>query len=164
MARYSASWSAVTAGTTADSGAAANAAYPGTLRSGNASLVSRINEISLGGLDSASNPTEFIFSRASTLSVGALSVGNLVLMDVNSTAPTAVPSWGNTAATSGPVRTAATYLLEMPLNTYGGIYRWQARVGEEIATYGSAATAGEIFISAKSGTGKTSGHMIFEVV
>jgi hypothetical protein len=164
MARYSASWSGVTAAALADSGAGVNAAYPGTLRSGGATLVSRINEISLGGLDSASNPTEFIFSRASTLSVGALSVGNLVLLDFNATAPGTVPSWGNTAATSGPVRTSASYLLEMPVNTYGGIYRWQARVGEEIATYGSAANGGEVFISAKSGTGKTSGHMIFEVV
>src|SRR6266404_4259728 len=127
MARYTATWSAVTAAALADTVAATNATYPGSLRSGGATLGYRINEVYIGGEDTASTPTQMILARASTISVGALSVGNNALSDFNSTAPGTVPSWGNTAATSGAQRSSTLYLLQPSLNTYGGIARWQAR-------------------------------------
>jgi hypothetical protein len=73
-------------------------------------------------------------------------------------------SWGNTAATSGPARSATLYLLNLSLNTYGGISRWQARYGEEITVYGASASIGEAVLSSKVGTGKSSGHIIYELV
>jgi hypothetical protein len=165
MARYSATWSAVTAAALADAAAAVNAAYPGSLRSGGVTLQFKINEVSISGEEaSTSNPTQLILARSSTLSVGALSVGNNALLDFNATAPGTVASWGNTAATSGAQRSSTLYLLETSLNAYGGIYRWQARYGEEITGFGNAAAGAEVLLSAKAGTGKTSGHMLYEVV
>lgn len=164
MARYSSTWSAVTAAALADTVAATNATYPGSLRSGGATLMYRINEVYIGGEDTASTPTQMILARASTISVGALTVGNSALMDFNATAPGTVPSWGNTAATSGAQRSSTLYLLQPSLNTFGGIARWQARYGEEITGFGNTATGAEVLLSSKVGTGKTSGHMIYEVV
>jgi hypothetical protein len=164
MARYSATWTTVTSAALADTVAATNAAYPGSLRGGGASVAGKINEVSIGGEDSASNPTTFILARCSTVSTGALSVGNNALLDAVSTAPGTVYSWGNTAASAGAQRSSTLYLLSTTLNTYGGIYRWQARMGEEITMYGNTASLGEVLLSAKTGTGKTSGHIIYEVV
>lgn len=163
MARYSATWSAITASAVADTVSFTAGQAPGFLRSGNASVQCRINEVYIGGEDTASNPSQFILARTSTISVGALSVGNLALLDVNAQAPTTAPSWGSTAATTFPQRSSTLYLLQPSLNTFGGIARWQARYGEEIVVQGATATAGEVILSAKVGTGKTSGHILFEV-
>jgi hypothetical protein len=54
--------------------------------------------------------------------------------------------------------------LNLSLNAYGGIARWQARVGEEISSFGNTASGGEVSLSSKLGTGKTSGHILFEAV
>lgn len=164
MARYSATWSAVTAAALADTTGSTDATYPGSLRGAGASVLSKINEVYLGGEDSASNPTQFILARTSTISTGALTVGNNALVDVQSTAPGTIMNWGNTVATTKPQRSATLYLLQPSFNTFGGISRWQARYGEEITVFGNAANAGEVLLSAKVGTGKTSGHILYEVV
>lgn len=164
MARYSATWAAVTAAALADTTAATNATYPGSLRGGGAAVLAKINEVYIGGEDTASTPTQMILARTSTVSVGALSVGNNALMDVQSTAPGTIMNWGNTAATSGGQRAATLYLLNLSLNTFGGISRWQGRYGEEISVFGTAVNAGEVLLSSKAGIGKSSGHVIYEVV
>jgi hypothetical protein len=123
-----------------------------------------VNEIYIGGEDTASTPTQMIFARSSTASTGALSVGTNALMDVQGTAPGTVASWGSTAATTFDKRSSTLYLLQLSLNTYGGIARWQARYGEEITIYGASDNIGECSLSSKVGTGKTSGHIIYEVV
>jgi hypothetical protein len=166
MARYSATYSSVTTAALADTVAATNATYPGSLRSGGATLMYRINEVEAAGESSASTAIcPLILARASTISVGALSVGNNALMDFNATAPGTVPSWGNTAATSGAQRSSTLYLLQLSLNAFGGISRWQARVGEEITGFGNTATGAEVLLSQKGGAASIiSGHMIYEVV
>ena len=165
MARYSANWSSITAAAVADTVAFTAGQLPGMLRCGGATQQHKISEVSISGLEpSASNATDMILARTSTISVGALSVGNLALLDAVSTAPGTAPSWGSTAATTFPQRSATLYLLEPALNGYGGIYRWQARYGEEITAYGNTASLGEICLSAKTGTAKTSGHILFEAV
>jgi hypothetical protein len=163
MARFSASWSAITAAAVADTTTFTAGQAQGFLRSGNATVLCKINEIYIGGEDAASNPSQFILARTSTISVGALSVGNLANLDVNSQAPTTLPSWGSTAATTFPQRSSTLYLLSPSFNTFGGISRWQARIGEELTVQGTTATSGEVCLSSKAGTGKTSGHMLFEV-
>lgn len=164
MARYLATWSAITAVAVADTVTFTAGQAPGFLRSGSATVQCRINEVDIGGEDSAANPTQFILARTSTISVGALTVGNNALADVNAQAPTAVASFGSTAATTFPQRSSTLYLLQTSLNTFGGIHRWQARYGEEITVQGTTASFGEVILSAKTGTGKTSGHIIYEVV
>jgi hypothetical protein len=164
MARYSATWSGITAAAVADTVAFTAGQHPGTLRSGSAAVLLKVNEVYIGGEDTASTPTQMIFARNSTLSVGALSVGNNQLLDALAQAPTAVASWGSTAATTFPQRSATGYLLQLSLNTYGGIARWQARYGEEISIIGTTQPLGDASLSSKAGTGKTSGHIIYELV
>jgi len=165
MARYSAAWSNVTCGTLADTTNTTDGAYPGSLRGGSTTVLGRINEVYIGGMETTSaNATDMILARTSTASTGALSVGTNTLLDVQATAPGTVFSWGNTIATTKAQRAATLYLLGLALNAYGGISRWQARVGEEITLFGNAANAGEVLLSAKTGTGKTSGHILYEVV
>lgn len=163
MARYSATWSTITAAAVADTVAFTAGQAPGFLRSGGASNLVKVNEIYIGGEDTASTPTSMIFARNSTLSVGALSVGQTNLLDAVATAPGTVASWGSTAATTFPQRSATGYLLQLSLNTYGGISRWQARYGEEISILGTTQPLGDASLSSKTGTGKTSGHIIFEI-
>ena len=163
MARYSASWSAVTAAALADTVAATNATYPGSLRGGGATSAAKVNEVYIGGEDTASTPTQMILSRVTAVSVGALTVGNNASLDAIGTAPATLQAWGNTAVTSGAQRSATLYMLQLSLNTFGGIARWQARYGEEITMYSAAATIGELLLSSKVGAGKTSGHLIYEL-
>ncbi len=163
-ARYSANWTTITATAVADTIAFTAGQCPGFLRSGNAGIKCKVAEVYIGGEDTSSTPTTMIVARTSTISVGTLSVGNMSLQDVDSQVPTNVPQWGSTAATTFPQRSSTLYLLNLSLNTFGGIARWQARYGEELSCQGTTATAGEILISSKTGAGKTSGHMIFEVM
>lgn len=162
MARYTAAWSSITASAVADTTAFTAGQAPGFLRSGSATVLCKINEVYIGGEDSASNPTAFSLARTSTISVGALSVGTNAASDVNTSAPT-LPSWGSTAATTFPQRSSTLYLLAPSFNTFGGISRWQARIGEELTVQGTTASFGEVILSAKTGTGKTSGHIYYEV-
>lgn len=164
MARYSATWTGITAAAVADTTTFTAGQAPGFLRSGAATQMLRVNEVYIGGEDTASTPTQMIFARTSTISVGALSVGNNALVDATATAPGTTAAWGSTAATTFPQRSATLYLLDLSLNTFGGIARWQARYGEEITAYGNTASLGELCLSSKSGTGKTSGHILYEVV
>jgi len=164
MARYNATFSGITNVVFADTTSITAGNAPGSLRCGGATQYHKINEVYAGGEDTASTPTQLILARTSTISVGALSVGNLALSDFNATAPATAPSWGNTAATTQPQRSSTLYLLQLSLNTFGGISRWQARYGEEIGAYGNTASGGEVCLSSKAGTGKMSGHIIFEAV
>jgi hypothetical protein len=107
MARYSATWTTVTAAALADTVAATNATYPGSLRGGGASVLGKINEVEIGGEDTASTPTTFILARSSTLSVGALSVGNNALMDVQSTAPGTIFNWQRSTCCPCPATPSA---------------------------------------------------------
>jgi hypothetical protein len=164
MARYSAAWVTVTCAALADTTPAAATNHCGELRSGAATQQLKINEVYIGGEDTASTPTTMTLARTSTISVGALSVGTLAATDFTSTAPGTLPAWGNTSATSYGSRSATLSLLRLSLNTYGGIARWQARYGEELTVYGNTASGGEVILSSVTGAGKTSGHILFEVV
>ncbi len=164
MARYSASWATITAAAVADTTAFVAGQAPGFLRAGAATQQAKINEVYIGGEDTASTPTSMVLARNSTISVGALSVGQNNLLDASATAPGTLASFGSTAATTFPQRSSSGYLLDLSLNTYGGIARWQARYGEEITVIGNTAPLGEVSLSSRAGTGKTSGHIIYELV
>jgi hypothetical protein len=164
MARYSANWSSITAAAVADTTTFTAGQAPGFLRSGGAAQQLKINEVYIGGEDTASTPTTMILARSGVISVGALSVGQNNLLDATATAPGTVAAFGSTAATTFPQRSATGYLLDLSLNTYGGIARWQARYGEEISIFGATAPLGEVVLSSKTGTGKSSGHILYEVV
>lgn len=162
MARYSLSWTSVTAVAVADATNMTDAGYPTFLQGGSSTMRLNINEIYIGGEDAASNPTTMIFARDSTVAATGISGGRNALLDGSATAPGTIAVFGGTSTTK-PQRSATLHLLHLTLNTYGGIARWQARYGEEISVVGNTASLGEASLSSITGTGKTSGHIIYEV-
>lgn len=68
------------------------------------------------------------------------------------------------AATTGPTIASTVHLLDLALNTFGGIIRWVAHPGEELWALNSTAPNGEIVLDSISGTGLVSTNMIFEEI
>jgi len=170
MARYSATWSAMTSPAVAD-GASMTANQFVALQGGGATSMHRISEVYLGGeAPSTSTVAMMVLALDSVVGVTAIGAGTqnakVALMDITSTAPATAPVIIGTSTTT-PQRKATGHLLHLTLNAYGGIARWQARHGEEITTYSAAANLGECSISQFTGgnaSALTSGHIHFEVV
>lgn len=163
MAKYSSNWLGITATAVADSSNFTDSGYPFFLQGGNSTQRIVINEIYIGGEESStSNPTSFVLGRDST--VGATGIGGLrtTLLDGSATAPGTVAVVGN-ASTTKPQR-STNYLLSPSVNCYGGIVRWVPAPGNEIVVVGNGTSFGEVSLSSRAGTGKTSGHVSYEVV
>jgi hypothetical protein len=163
MARYSLSFQTKTMVAVADTTGYTDNGYATFLQGGGATQTLRINEIYIGGEDTASTPTTMVFARDSTVGVTGISGNFLAVTDASNTAPGTVPVYG-CVSTTKPQRSSTLHLLQLSLNTDGGITRWQARPGEEITTVGASASLGEVSLSSVTGTGKVSGHVLFEVV
>ena len=124
----------------------------------------KVSEVSISGESAASNPTTMAFGRDSTVAATGISGNFNALLDAVATAPGTVAVYG-CVSTTKPQRSATLgHLLQPVLNAYGGVYRWQARYGEEITTYGASASLGELSLSSVTGTGIVSGHVLYEVV
>ncbi len=163
MARYSVSWTTKTMVVVADgANNYTDSGYAFFLLGGSATQLIKVNEIYIGGEDPASVACQMVYSRDHVIGATAISGTTLSALDVQTTAPTA-PLNGNISTTK-PQRLATNHLLNPSLNTFGGIARWQARYGEEITQYGTAVDVGETSLSSTAGTGKHSGHIIFEIV
>lgn len=135
------------------------------------SSVVQVIEIMISGLAGSSAPTIMQFARASTLETTptALASPNSdafmnPIAHAISPAPVAF-----VAASTGPQRSATTTdaKLDLNLNAFGGIVRWQAAPGEEWWLHGAstvAAPAGESILSAFTGgtVGAVSSHIIYE--
>lgn len=164
MARYSMNWRGTTAVAVADTTNFTDAGYPGFIQGGNGTQRLSVYEISISGEESStSNPTTFVVARDSTVAATGISGNKLAALDGSATAPGTLPVYGNTSTTK-PQRSSTLQLLNPSLNCYGGIYRWVAAPGSEIAIVGNTASLGELSISAAVGTGKSSGHVLLEVV
>lgn len=167
MARYSLGWSSLTSSAGTADGATIGTTFPAHLVGGSTTARCAVNEIYIGGeAASASAPIVMRLGRDSTLSTTPAAGNALVaLLDVTSSAQTNPPLGYGSAAT-GPTRSATLgRLLALSLNAYGGISRWQARVGEEIITYGNAVNVGTLSLSPFTGSSTsaiTSGHILFE--
>jgi len=162
MARYSVGYQTKTMIAVADGANFTDNGYAFYILPGAATQLLKTNEIYIGGEDTASTPTTMVLARDSVIATTAFSGCFIAPRDEQTTAPTA-PNVG-TVSTAKPQRSATLHLLQLSLNTYGGIARWQARYGEEITSYGVAVSVGEISLSSVTGTGKISGHAIIEVV
>jgi hypothetical protein len=163
MARYSANWRSITAVAVADTTNMTDSGYMAFLQGGNNTMQLKINEIYLGGEDTASTPTSAVLARDSTVGATGISGVRNALLDGSATAPGTLAVTGNVSTTK-PQRSATLSLLPLSLNTFGGLARWQARYGEEISTVGNTASLGEVSVSSVTGTGKTSGHILYELV
>jgi hypothetical protein len=137
--------------------------YATFLQGGNATMQLRVSEVYIGGEDTASTVTEMMLARDSTVAATGISGNFNAALDASATAPGTLAVYGS-ASTTKPQRSSSLHLLHLSLNTYGGIARWQARYGEELTTVGASASLGELSLSSQSGTGKISGHVIYELV
>lgn len=163
MARYSVTYQTKTMTAVADTTNFTDSGYATFIQGGGATMALRINEVYIGGEDTSSTATTMVLARDSTVAATGISGNMLALLDATATAPGTLPVYG-CVSTTKPQRSSTLHLLQLSLNTYGGIARWQARYGEEITTYGASASNGEVSLSSVTGTGKVSGHVIFEVV
>lgn len=170
MARRTASQTTMTPAAVADTTSFTTGQAFAFWRGGSATQFVRFWEISLSGqANSSSSPTFMLFSRDSTISVGALSftaaVGNDTGMDPFTAALAAITAVGNIAATTYPQRDTANHLLNCSLNAFGGVFFWRAnRVEECPAQYGTAVTVGHSSLSCSTGgtPGAIGGHVIYE--
>lgn len=165
MARYSLAFQSKVMVAVADTAAMTSNGYAAFLQGGSATMQMKVNEVYIAGESAASNPTTMAFGRDSTVGVTSITAtGNFnALLDATSTAPGTIAVFGS-GATTNPQRSSTLGHLLMPtLNAYGGIARWQGRYGEEISTIGASASLGELSLSAVTGTGQLSGHVLYEV-
>ena len=163
MAKYSASWQTVTATAVADTTNFTDSGYMMFLQGGNSTQRLVVSEIYAGGEDTASLPMTFVAARDSTVGATSISGVKSALLDGSATAPGTTAVLGNVSTTK-PQRSSTLHLLQLTFNTFGGIVRWVAAPGSEIAVVGNTASLGEMSLSSVTGAGKTSGHVIFEVV
>lgn len=164
MAKYSLSWTTVTAVAVADATNMTDSGYYTFLLGGGAAQRLVVSEIYAGGEDAASLPTTMAVARDSQVASGTLGGNRNAAMDASATAPATLASFGNTSATNKPQRSATLHLLHLTFNTFGGIVRWVAAPGNEISVFGATASLGELSVSSITGAGKTSGHLIYEIV
>ncbi len=163
MSRYSLTFAGITPVAVADTTNYTDAGYCTFLQGGSATMRLAVNEVSISGeAPSASTVNRMVFARDSTVAASSLSGNRNAVLDASNTAGTAA-NFGNTSTTK-PQRSATLYLLMPTLNTFGGIYRWQARQGEEITIVTATQPLGEASLSSISGTGLVSGHVLYEVV
>lgn len=163
MARYSLTYAGVTPVAVADTTNMTDAGYATFLQGGSGTMRLNVNEISVSGeAPSASTVNRMVFARDSTVAATGLSGNKNAALDGSGVAPGTLAVFGNTSTTK-PQRSSTLHLLYPTLNTFGGIYRWQARQGEEISIVGNTASLGETSLSSLSGVGLISGHILYEV-
>jgi hypothetical protein len=153
---------------TSDGANLANNTYQ-AIRGATATQKIDLLEVLISGLGTSSAPA--ILQLARTTAVGSTTSA---LVAPNSDGPadfaTAVlvsPPLTYTLAVGGPTRSGATTdaKLNLGINTFGGIIRWNAAPTQQWTQVGNTASGGESVLSAGTGLapGAASSHIIYEV-
>ncbi len=137
------------------------------LQGGSATQRVGISEIFMGGDASASAPCIMVVSRDSVVGVTltALTTGESDAPLDPASAALAAPVKPFTASTTKPQRDAASGLLSLSFNAFGGIIRWVAYdQSEQLWILGNTASFGEISLGAFTGgtPGAIGSHIIYE--
>lgn len=152
---------------TADTTAIASAAYM-ALQGGSATQLLRVSEIMVTGMAGASAPTILQMARCSNVGTTPTALAAPVSDGPKhpSTAVLSAPPVSFVAAAAGPQRSSAVTdaRLDMSLNAFGGIKRWQAAPDDEWFILGNTANAGCSVLSAFSGgtPGAVNSHITYE--
>lgn len=153
----------------ADTANLTNGTYQ-AIKGGSGTQLINVSEILISGLAGTSGAMIMQLARASTLEAGAVTA----LASPNSDGPkhpstaalAAPPVSFVAAATNGPQRSAATTdaKLDLNINAFGGIIRWQVPRGEEFSMIGNTASLGEIILSQFTGgtSNAISSHLVYE--
>jgi hypothetical protein len=166
MARWNSQITSWTPVAYADTVAMATVASYHNILAGSATQRVNVIEVYEGGQATASNANWMVFARLSTITttpaLGA-NAKNPVALDSASAALAAPPTTVSSHATGGQ-RSSTLYLLNLSFNAFGGLVRWVAAPGEEINMTGTAATTGEMGLSAFTGsaTGLLGTHFVIE--
>lgn len=138
--------------------ALANSSYHG-LRTETSNQI-KVSEVFIGGEATSSTVNRMAVRRLST---NGATPTNLTPGPLH---PWSAASAANhyVAATTGPTIASTVHLLDLALNTFGGIIRWVAHPGEELWFLNSTAPNGEGVLDSISGTGVVSTNMIFEEI
>jgi hypothetical protein len=167
MGKRSFSVTTYTPTATADTTSLANNTHGGILQSDTGETLQRheISEIYLGGQAGASAPTIMVAAMNSTAATVIVvgTEGRDAPLDAQSAA-LSTPAKVGRSATIVPQRAATLHLLQLSFNAFGGIVRWLAAPGEEIAVVGLAVNTGSFSLSAFTGgtPGAMSSHFIYE--
>jgi hypothetical protein len=168
MAKYSGTWTSVTATAIADTTALTDNNYLYDIEGGTSTQRNLLKEIYIGGEATTATAQVIVLARNST-AAGTLVAGTgtrvPALLDGSGTAPATAPLGGN-SATTDPQRSATLHLLHLSFNAFGGIVRWVAADGYEIGIVGNTASLGDVSLSGFTGQGAaaSSGHVLFESV
>lgn len=163
MARWTTvanTWSAVAA---ADGGTLADSQFH-ILQGGSTTQRNSIIEVFVGGQATSSAVSIMMASLDSTVAGATISGAPPIALDRASAALAAPPLAGTTTSGAQPVRGTALNFLNLSFNLFGGVVRWVAAPGEELGMLGNATNAGELSLSAFTGsaTGPVGSHIIFE--
>lgn len=146
-------------------GASVSPAAPGTTNdvltlTAAASRRALVHEISVSGLGTASAANELIAARPSTLGVTP-TAQTPAPIDIDSAAAGATVA---TAWSTQPVITSVVCPVRLGCNSNGGIYRWVAKPGEEIAIRNNnTVSVSQLSLRFSLGGAQQMGvHMIFE--
>ena len=163
---YNQSWTA-----SAANSAIASAATYMSIVGGNTTQVCDILEVAVSGLASASTIGAFELVPASTLGTGSSSISAIGTdgpMNVNATALATTMIPANTYATTQPTPSSATTVprLNLTINMFGGIFRWNAAPTQQITIVGNATSTGNVVLYNSStgggATGSANAHIIYE--
>jgi hypothetical protein len=163
---YNQSWTASAAG----SAIAAAATYM-SLTGGSATQVVDILEVAVSGLASASTIGAFQVVPASTAGTGSLTmsaIGTDGPMNTAAGALSAPVLTGNTYATTQPTPSSSSTIarLNVTINMFGGIFRWNAAPTQQLTMIGNAVNLGNfvLYNSSTGGgaTGSANAHIIYE--
>lgn len=125
------------------------------LQGGSATQYILTSEIYMGGMAGASSVNDMVLSRDSLIAVTAITLGtngkNAPLSPFS--AALAAPQVPGFSATTMPQASTTLQMLALSFNAFGGIVRWVAYPGEEIAQYGVAVSVGELSLSCSSLSG-----------
>ena len=168
MAKRSFSVSVVTPTATGDGAALLDGTHMGAMVGGSATQRNVISEIFLGGQAGASAPTIVVFGFNSIAGVTHTNSAAAREAPLDSaSAPLALPADIGDTTVTDPQRSATLgHVLNLSFNAFGGIIRWLAAPGEEIAMIGLALDTGSVSLSAFTGgtPGPLGSHIIFETL
>lgn len=152
---------------TADTTALAGGTYM-AIKGGSGTQQIDVHEIVVSGLAGSTAPAIMQMARVSTIETTptALAAPNSDGPNHPATAALAAPPVTFVAAATGPQRSAVTTdaRLNLGLNTYGGIAKWNDAFTKPWTILGATADFGESVLSCYTGTtpGAVSAHFIYE--
>lgn len=138
------------------------------LRGGSGTQMLNISEVMISGLAGASGAMVMQLARCSTVATTPTTLAAPASDGPKhpSTVALAAPPVSFIAAATGPTRSssAADAKLELNINAFGGIIRWQVPRGEEFSVLGNTGPLGEVVLSQFTGgtTNPISSHLVYE--